>query len=78
MSKRDWCSWWPDGDWTDCCRQHDRQYGTAGKGAPNRTPGMTRRRADAELRACVAAKGHPVVAWIMWAGVRLFGQGGWA
>jgi hypothetical protein len=32
-----------------------------------------RERADLELRECVAEKGHPVVAWMMYHGVRAGG-----
>ena len=62
----DGCSLFPDGDWRDCCVEHDRAYHKGGTG-------QERLAADRALRRCVAARGHPVVAWIMYRGVRLGG-----
>ncbi len=64
--KSDGCSMFPDGNWGECCIEHDRAYwrgGTAGQ----------RKQADEELRRCVAAKGHPHIAALMYRGVRLGG-----
>ncbi|MCC7348845.1 MAG: hypothetical protein IT538_15760 [Variibacter sp.] len=56
-----------DPPWNGCCVDHDRLYWPGGTAAE-------RRSADAKLRACVAARGHPVWAWAMWAAVRLGGH----
>jgi len=44
----DACTAWPDGPWRHCCVAHDMAYWCGG-------PAETRRRADRELRACVAS-----------------------
>lgn len=59
------CHYFPDGNWKDCCHDHNVAYAAR----------ADRSEADRALRRCVAAKGHPVIAWIMWLGVCL---GGWA
>jgi hypothetical protein len=56
-----------DPPWKDCCVEHDRQYWPGGTAAE-------RRAADALLRTCVAARGYPVWAVLMWAGVRIAGH----
>ncbi len=70
----DGCSLFPDGDlsdrhkWLDCCVRHDMAYwrgGTAGE----------RRRADAELKQCVAARtDNAGLAESMYLGVRAGGS----
>jgi len=60
----DGCTMAPDLTFSDCCYEHDIYYVT---GAVNR------KEADRCLRKCIAAKGFPVLAWIYWLGVRLFG-----
>ena len=65
--KSDGCSVWPDGDWKDCCIEHDKEYWLGG----TRTE---RLKSDKQLKRCVAAKGHPIIARLMYAGVRF---GGW-
>lgn len=62
----DGCSVWPDGDWADCCLQHDMTYWCGGSAA-------ARQQADAELRACVAEHGATCVARLMYVGVRMGG-----
>ena len=52
--------------WEGCCVVHDRAYWAGGTWAD-------RRAADRRLRQCVAANGHPLWAWLMWAGVRIGG-----
>lgn len=52
----------PPFEW--CCDEHDLAYDEGGN--PD-----DRRLADRRLRECVAMSGHPVVAWIMWIGVRI-------
>ena len=56
-----------DKNWDDCCWQHDFDYGVGVK------HDISRSMADEELHDCVEASGHPVVADLMWAAVRLFG-----
>ena len=62
------CSFWPDRDLKACCVQHDIEY---------RLCRITRAQADRHLRECVKRKGHPVQAWVIWFGVRLFGWARW-
>ena len=62
MSK---CTFFFGGSHNSCCEQHDKNYAADTQ--------VTRREADRQLRECVIEKGHPVRAWVMWVGVRLFG-----
>ncbi len=55
-----------DPPWNDLCEQHDKHYWRGGTRAQ-------RRKADAELRDGVAARGYHVWAWLIWAGVRVGG-----
>ena len=63
----DGCTLFPDGDWRPCCAAHDYWYAKGGGY-------QERLEADRDLRDCVADGGRPVVAWIMYAGVRLGGS----
>lgn len=69
--KTDGCSLWPDGNYRDCCVEHDRAYFVGG--------GIKeRRRADNDLFKCVRSKGrtyNKVVAPFIWFGVRIGGVG---
>ena len=63
------CTKWHNGDWLDCCVQHDKDY-VEGKG---------KWRSDWKMAWCVARKGrtrvrHAFVATVMWLGVTF---GGW-
>lgn len=60
------CTLWPDGDWLPCCDMHDRDYHPTSK--------VSRKDADKNLYECVKANGRPVMAAIMYFGVRLFGR----
>ncbi len=63
-SQRNHCTLFPEGPWSGCCAQHDKDY----------TDGvLTRRTADALLRECVANRGYRKTAWLMWFGVRMLG-----
>jgi len=65
----DGCTHFPDGDYADCCFEHDKAYYVGGSW-------KMRWRADKKLYQCVAAKRgfkHKLIAPIMWAGVRVFG-----
>jgi hypothetical protein len=70
----DGCSLFPDrrlvlrGDWCDCCLRHDVAYWRGGTEAE-------REAADQALRACVHERtGDPVLAGMMYAGVRAGGS----
>jgi len=65
----DACTWFPDGNYRDCCEAHDREYFVGGSW-------KERWRSDKKLFQCVAAKPkfyNKLVAPIMWLGVRTFG-----
>ena len=64
--KPDGCSCWPDGDWLECCVNHDLLYWIGGTREE-------RKDADQELRKCVTEKGHPIVGQVMYLGVRIGG-----
>lgn len=65
----DGCSKFPDGDYRDCCVEHDKTYYVGGN--------WTQRwHSDKKLYECVAAKNgfeHKFIAPVMWLGVRAFG-----
>ena len=67
--KSDGCSLFFNGDYLDCCVQHDLTYFKGGN--------WTQRwRADGQLRKCVAAKNgwwHKPASLVMWSGVRIGG-----
>lgn len=62
----DGCSWFPDGDYVDCCVEHDKDYFFGGTW-------RERRASDKRLVACVSKKGHKYISKMMWLGVRLGG-----
>jgi hypothetical protein len=67
--KSDGCTWFPDGDYRDCCVAHDLDYF---KGGSLRE----RWRSDKRLFQCVVNKKgwwHKIIAPLMWAGVRVGG-----
>jgi hypothetical protein len=67
--KSDGCTAFPDGDYADCCFDHDLAYFKGGSW-------KERWRADKKLYKCVAAKkgfSHKLTAPMMWLGVRAFG-----
>ena len=67
--KSDGCSLFPDGDYRNCCVEHDKAYYFGGSW-------RERRRADNKLFKCVAeTKGfqHKFIAPVMWLGVRVGG-----
>ena len=64
------CTAFPDGDWGDCCFEHDKAYFRGGTA-------MERREADKKLFQCVKAKKglhHAIIAPMMWMGVRVAGM----
>jgi hypothetical protein len=63
------CTSFPDGNYADCCFEHDVAYFKGGSW-------KERWRADKKLYKCVAAKGgakNKFAAPVMWLGVRAFG-----
>jgi hypothetical protein len=63
----DGCSWWPDGDYRDCCQTHDYAYWCGGSAE-------MRAAADDTLRACVAERRGAAYGRLMWLGVRAGGH----
>ena len=66
----DGCNDAPDLNFRLCCERHDRAYAVGGR--PSR-----RKHADAVLRYCISSHGHPILAWVYWIAVRLFGGKHW-
>ena len=65
--KSDGCSLFPDGNYRECCVQHDRKYFTGGSF-------KERRAADKQLYKCVRAKGNgKFLASMIYIGVRVGG-----
>lgn len=67
--KGDGCTAFPDGDWGNCCFEHDKAYFRGGTA-------KERSLADKKLFQCVNAKSgfhHKIIAPIMWLGVRAGG-----
>ncbi len=64
--KSDGCSFFPDGDYRDCCVEHDKAYYFGGAKAE-------RKAADRQLCDCVRAKGHRLLGPLMYLGVRVGG-----
>lgn len=65
----DGCTFFPDGDYADCCLEHDRDYYRGGTKAE-------RKASDKRLQRCIRGKGHKYVSKLMYLGVRL-GGGSW-
>lgn len=68
------CTAFPEGEWHDCCVQHDLAYRNLDTSVWN---WRAKRQADVALYRCARAKGHPHVAVILFLGVRLFGLPAW-
>ena len=60
----DGCSMSPDMVFSECCVEHDIDYATGF---------VSRADADLKLRECIKAKGFPILCYVYWIGVRLFG-----
>ena len=60
----DGCTMSPDLVFSHCCVEHDVDYATGE---------VTREEADRKLRQCIASTGYPVLCWVYWLAVRLFG-----
>ncbi len=65
----DGCTFFPDGDYADCCLGHDRDYYRGGTKAE-------RKASDKRLQQCIRGKGHKYISKLMYFGVRL-GGGSW-
>lgn len=76
----DGCTNAPDLWYTSCCQRHDDAYSTHADhyGRP-----ITRAKADAQFRQCLARSGKlgPIgrrfIPWLYWSAVRLFGRRYW-
>ncbi len=62
------CTGFPNGNWLECCQAHD--YSVADAECQKSSP--MRLKADQELRRCVSAKGHPCIALLMYAAIRVY------
>jgi len=67
--KSDGCSLFPDGNYRECCVEHDKAYYFGGTKEE-------RKAADRQLCSCIRAKGHRFLAPLMYLGVRI-GGGAW-
>lgn len=70
--KSDGCTFWFDGNYRDCCRQHDLDYWNWHQNGG----WQGRLRADNDFFVCVASRGlmAKLAAPVMWTGVRIFGS----
>ena len=62
----DGCSMFPDGNWVECCVEHDKAYWCGGSFSD-------REQADRELGHCVAEKQNDALGFLMYMGVRAGG-----
>ena len=62
---KDYCTLFPEGNWSKCCALHDRRY---------ENKRLTKYQADKLLFRCVRRKGNNIIASIMFAGVTIFGH----
>ena len=63
----DGCTLFPDGDYGGCCVEHDKAYWYGGSRAE-------RLQADLALKSCVEQRGRPLLAKLMFIGVRIGGH----
>ncbi len=63
----DGCSMWPDGTWGVCCVEHDMDYWYGGTA-------KARKQSDQRLKQCLIDLDHPVMARVMYMGVRIGGM----
>lgn len=68
--KENHCTLFPEGNWSHCCANHDAAYREGGTR-------QLRKNADYELFCCVFDAGHPSLAILIYAAVRLFGGPFW-
>jgi len=62
----DGCSMWPDGNWQGCCVRHDEDYWCGGDDS-------AREASDQAFRQCVTETDSPLMASVMYWGVRAGG-----
>lgn len=74
MKRRDHCTLFPDGDWHDCCQNHDIAYRRLRNIKPPAQRNRSRKAADRDLLVCVALGGRPHLAILMFYGTRIFGH----
>lgn len=63
----DGCSWSPDFNFRCCCIRHDIDYWAGGTK-------QDRLEADQRMRDCIRSYNRPILAWIYYIGVRIFGN----
>lgn len=68
MKKKDYCTFFFEGNWSDCCWTHDEKVLLAREYKSR----IMRLEADEDLKECVKQKGHPIIANIMFIGVRFW------
>ena len=61
----DYCSFSPEGNWADACKQHDIDYAVIRE---------MRKKADMDLKNSITKKGFPTIAKIYFIAVRIFGR----
>lgn len=59
------CTLFPEGNWSNCCKQHDEDYSEGS--------GVSRKDADKKLRECIKEGDRAYIVPLVYAGVRLFG-----
>ncbi|MBE9529297.1 MAG: hypothetical protein IME99_08680 [Proteobacteria bacterium] len=60
----DGCTLYPDGEWVECCIEHDKEYWCGGSR-------VKRKESDLKMKSCIAKKGFGYRANLMYLGVRL-------
>lgn len=75
----------PDGNWDDCCEEHDEGYAEGDQVQGFWARFNDRRKKDAKLRKCMKKKRLPgtkwryrVIPWVFWIAVRLGGRSSYA
>ena len=71
--KKNYCTCFFEGDWSDCCYRHDEDCLMAIEYLSS----TMRYVADIKLKHCVEKKGHPIIARIMYCGVRAWAHTFW-
>ena len=71
----DYCTLWPDGIWSHCCKAHDQAYSALEYIADFSILMMAKSRADLALGQCVAETGNEIMGAIMALGTLIFGWG---
>ena len=64
------CTGWPEGNWHDCCVQHDLDYEAGGNI-------WAKIKCDHKLGRCVAGKCSMLLGLLMFVGVLILGLGPW-